>query len=1167
MSGSNIPSPEQTYANGLLHLREGLPVWNPKPPPVQGEVHIGDVGYFRRGQFYRFFNTFSQNAPGGADVHNEHDTFAELELPHNANSLRADPESCCIRINEPQCSSSIKIIRLEGEVQAAHIARGRFSVTHENGEGAMLLIHDKTRRDEFHDNMWMKQHVLQNFDRWVKYIQDTIGASISEDDVYFVRGFVKTKSWTIAAFQRSSASYEGRIELQQTPVALGGGVKWSNKTGQSPRVHSWPHNTTTVSLTSGEEPEMIVHNEERVAKKRHQRDHAERTEPTNTGQSHRSHIDEGLDDMNSPRERIAGEAIIQDSESPSHSKRGKRKKRRLAVQSTIAPAEKAPNSSEHDGTKDDCRTQGQGLELERPHDYSKSPMSSSAAQTAISDTSISNPDCPPQGCQCDSDLNQCIFLHYYKVKRRRFLPRKLEARAGPHTLPPDSPPSDHTEVAINFDDDDETSVIVVNEDEDEQAVVGTEQFRDPVDDILTYILSNSSANIAMASDADAFAFCTKHQLPQDFLESLQGHRPPIDVDPSGVGTLRSTSQQYRHASSPQPYLPMQTSRTMSPPATHLGEINPDVTAHSPSERYQHDRPQKRLRCKKLKMICEFPPGQSTCKRCKSSGHSCLARSHKPQSLFNDQYLDEQIYHQDVIIESLLKSLHRPVATPLSIATNHPASLDTNVKHSDAISRRDLLPSSIQNTSMSEEPAVLRLSSRLHRDPNLEDLIDDKTKLVPGTRTKAEIEPEVVDSPDEPSVDPVFDLGTRTSLFQGHRPPEIMVHGLVTSLDVDRLFEIFFTHLNPHLSLLDRELHTPAYTSVTCPFLFTAICAVSWRYYKEKLEMYPIAMYFAECAAAEGVLNDLQSEELAQAYILMSHYSRPTRRWTDDKSWLYTSLAVRVYFAATEAAKNTNDLKSDAASADPFSTIRHPADWYKTSSLNQSFDIALCAYTAHLHILAGFHDKIYSDPDSPTGLNENLDLHSVISRFDEKMTENFEEWIRRFHKESDMQDPECRFRASVLLFLTNSSRLVMYSFGLQHALSRGFHVKDMLFLIKSFDYAKSVITAMVESLAPSGYMRYSPDAHFIYASFASVVLLKLTSPELAIYITEKQTAVIFDLIGRLIQTFNSPTTAVDDYHTPKLHARFLTRLLSKHRRGVDSDVRDTQPSPQENVHGS
>jgi hypothetical protein len=65
--------------------------------------------------------------------------------------------------------------------------------------------------------------------------------------------------------------------------------------------------------------------------------------------------------------------------------------------------------------------------------------------------------------------------------------------------------------------------------------------------------------------------------------------------------------------------------------------------------------------------------------------------------------------------------------------------------------------------------------------------------------------------------------------------------------------------------------------------------------------------------------------------------------------------------------------------------------------------------------------------------------------------------------------------------------------------------------------------------------------------------------------------VYDLIGQLIQTLSSPAIAIDDVHTPKLHARFLATLLSHHRRDRATVGRlhpqsPTQQSHQENVHG-
>ena len=60
-------------------------------------------------------------------------------------------------------------------------------------------------------------------------------------------------------------------------------------------------------------------------------------------------------------------------------------------------------------------------------------------------------------------------------------------------------------------------------------------------------------------------------------------------------------------------------------------------------------------------------------------------------------------------------------------------------------------------------------------------------------------------------------------------------------------------------------------------------------------------------------------------------------------------------------------------------------------------------------------------------------------------------------------------------------------------------------------------------------------------------------------TKDQENNIFDLIGRLIQTLSSPKIAIDDRHTPKLYARFLAGLLSRHRRD-GATLGRSQPVP-------
>ncbi|KAI0722050.1 hypothetical protein C8Q72DRAFT_859459 [Fomitopsis betulina] len=589
-----------------------------------------------------------------------------------------------------------------------------------------------------------------------------------------------------------------------------------------------------------------------------------------------------------------------------------------------------------------------------------------------------------------------------------------------------------------------------------------------------------------------------------------------------------------------------------------------------------------------------------------------------------EYLLAQIRQKDVIIEKLLRELHNPyAATPLSIASYRLATSPSDQNNRNVIAWLDRLEESVQAAGRSAGVEAFKIESRPRASPgdgdeSDEDGGDDTERgTAHGDEDDDDVQAKLQSLPDATvplgllahlSLDnpksrkskkrgnaegsdneevgvandayfmpgPAYDLNIRASLIENHSPPEIIVHGLVTPDDVDKLFDIFYTRLNVHVTLLDREIHTVQSTFARCPFLFTVVCAISSRYYKDRSEIYPVAMHFARRAAADGLLNGWKSVELAQAYILLSTYAVPARRWEEDRSWLYIGLAIRIatdlnlHQLSTVKPRNDQHRREilnqerlwlichnlDRSMATQFGKpstiredyiIRNSEGWYKRSPLNHQWDCGLSSYTQLLRIMTRFHEEIYSDPSSPTGLNQNLDYREVSLRHDEDLTRYFEDWTRRFQEDTDLQDPACAFRASLLPFLTSYSRLVMYSFGFQQAYRRGIQTEDQIFIDNCFQAAKSVILCMIDTLCPSGYMRFSPDGHFVFASFASAFLLKLMRPEFKAFITSAKEAEIFDLIHRLIQTLQSPEIAIDERHTPKLHARFLAGLLAKHRR--------------------
>ncbi|KAI0284529.1 hypothetical protein BC826DRAFT_146946 [Russula brevipes] len=141
---------------------------------------------------------------------------------------------------------------------------------------------------------------------------------------------------------------------------------------------------------------------------------------------------------------------------------------------------------------------------------------------------------------------------------------------------------------------------------------------------------------------------------------------------------------------------------------------------------------------------------------------------------------------------------------------------------------------------------------------------------------------------------------------------------------------------------------------------------------------------------------------------------------------------------------------------------------------------------------------------------------------------------------------------------------MFSLGFQSAFQRGFEADDEVFfakaLLKSLESAKTVVTALVDSLVPTGYIRFAPDGYFVFATFASAFMLKLLRPEYSRFITPGLETDVYQTIERLINTIGSPQIAIDERRTPKLYSRFLASLLAKHRRDGTAHGRMHQQGP-------
>ena len=75
------------------------------------------------------------------------------------------------------------------------------------------------------------------------------------------------------------------------------------------------------------------------------------------------------------------------------------------------------------------------------------------------------------------------------------------------------------------------------------------------------------------------------------------------------------------------------------------------------------------------------------------------------------------------------------------------------------------------------------------------------------------------------------------------------------------------------------------------------------------------------------------------------------------------------------------------------------------------------------------------------------------------------------------------------FFANYSMLVINSFGLQNAMERS-PIDIPHFFARVHSSAKTCAILVKEELGPRDFLKYSPDSHFVFTSYAVLSLLKV-----------------------------------------------------------------------------
>ncbi|RDB26065.1 Protein priB [Hypsizygus marmoreus] len=412
-------------------------------------------------------------------------------------------------------------------------------------------------------------------------------------------------------------------------------------------------------------------------------------------------------------------------------------------------------------------------------------------------------------------------------------------------------------------------------------------------------------------------------------------------------------------------------------------------------------------------------------------------------------------------------------------------------------------------------------------------------------------------------------------------PPILKSGIITPKEIEKLFEIYFENMNLSVSLLDPVLYTAQKTYYRSPFLFTVICAIASRFYSERPELYSQVMHYAQQAAGLALISGRKNVEMCQAYILLSLYPVPAKRWEDQRSWLYLGLAIRtatdlnLHLPNTAKPQNENHAREmlnrtrvwlncfnlDRSTGSQYGKppiisstdymANHSEDWWKSSPYNmKNFDIHICAYNAELKVMAGFVAKLYSDPDHPTGLNREVDFEKIATDTDDELKQLEKKWLAIL-EETDMGDRQNSFRTGLLRLAYPYARLIALSYGFQHAFGKN-NTDENPFLLRCLSAASDVVTPVLNDLCiPEQriFFRHGPEAQSVFVTFASAFLVKLLQPKFASYLTNAKRLEIRQLVQRVVDLLGSEEIAIDD-HGPKLYSKFLKGLLAAPKARVD-----------------
>ncbi|GAA6059514.1 hypothetical protein JCM10212_006012 [Sporobolomyces blumeae] len=178
------------------------------------------------------------------------------------------------------------------------------------------------------------------------------------------------------------------------------------------------------------------------------------------------------------------------------------------------------------------------------------------------------------------------------------------------------------------------------------------------------------------------------------------------------------------------------------------------------------------------------------------------------------------------------------------------------------------------------------------------------------------------------------------------PDPIDLH-VLSPLEAAQLFELFHSRLNCFIILLDRHLHTSEYVRATSTVLFSAVLAVSAKFFRP--DLYPSLLMSAQQLVVRGTGSAEVDIGLIQSCLLLVYWKEPL----DASAWIRIGFALRAAYQLGLHAKRKASLPQDEHEARLI--LNRERTWITCVCFDASYQLMNDAGTAYQTRMVTTHD--------------------------------------------------------------------------------------------------------------------------------------------------------------------------------------------------------------------